>query len=52
VEIGEERDERMSDVQLQRSADGKRVGVGIARPDGKVTLWFTPEGPASVEQVR
>jgi hypothetical protein len=52
MEIGEERDERMSDVQLQRSADGKRVGVGIARPDGKVTLWFTTEGPASVEQVR
>jgi hypothetical protein len=47
MEIGDERDERMSDVRLQRSADGTKVGVAIARPEGEMVLWFAEEGSPS-----
>lgn len=49
MEIGDERDERMSDVRLRRSADGTKVGVAIARPEGEMVLWFTEEGAPSAE---
>jgi hypothetical protein len=52
MEIADEADERMSDVRLQRSADGKKVGVAIARPEGEMTLWFAAEGAASVERAQ
>jgi hypothetical protein len=52
MEIGDESDERMSDVRLQRSADGRKVGVAIARPEGPMVLWFAEEGPTSVERTQ
>jgi hypothetical protein len=50
LEIGDERDERMSEVRLQRS--GAKVGVAVARPDGAVTLWFAEQGAPSVERTQ
>jgi hypothetical protein len=52
LEIAEEGDGRMSDVRLQHSADGSKVGVAIARPDGAMTLWFAPQGAPSVERTQ
>jgi hypothetical protein len=52
MEIGDEGDERMSDVRVQRSADGKKFGVAIARPEGELTLWFAKEGTPSVERAQ
>jgi hypothetical protein len=51
MEIAEERDERMSDVRLQRSADGRRAGVVVARPEGRLMLWFALDGAPSIERV-
>jgi hypothetical protein len=50
MEIGEESDNRMSDVRLQRSADGKRLGVAIARPEGSTVVWFTAAGEPSTQR--
>jgi hypothetical protein len=52
LEIGEESDQRMSDVRLQRSADHTKVGVAIARPEGRMVLWFAQQGPLSVERAQ
>jgi len=52
MEIGDERDQKMSDVRLQRSSDGKKAGVTIQRPEGRVTLSFATQGPASIERSR
>ena len=52
MEIGDESDERMSDVRLQRSADRGKVGVAIARPEGRMVLWFGEEGAPSVERTQ
>jgi hypothetical protein len=52
LEIAEEGTGRMSDVRLQHSADGAKVGVSIARPDGAMTLWFAPQGGPSIERTQ
>ena len=52
LEIGDESDQRMSGVRLQRSSDRTKVGVAIARPEGRMVLWFAQQGPLSVERAQ
>jgi hypothetical protein len=50
MEIAGENAERMSDVQLQRPAGSGKFGITIARPEGKMSLWFTQVGKPSIER--